>query len=69
MIQLKPNYHLLGLCAEMFKRRSDSGRNYPDTWRVASRKKLESAGVVENKGDNTYYFTDKGLSWFLENKS
>jgi len=68
MIELKPNSHLLALCAEMFKMRIDSGQNYPDDWRVSSRKKLESTGIIENKGNNTFYFTESGLSWFLKHK-
>ena len=60
----------MALCREMFDRRAKYGANYPKSWREASRKKLEDAGLVEQKSydpkyGEMYYFTEEGLSWYL----
>jgi hypothetical protein len=69
-MEIKPSGLIMALCDEMFDRRAQSGKNWPQHLRKSSREKLQGAGFVEPKGrehkvGEVYYFTEAGLSWYL----
>ena len=68
-ITIKKTQRIMQFCNEMYERRMH-GLNYPSSWMVKTREALESAGVVTEVGGigKQYYFTTKGLSWYLKNK-
>jgi len=72
-INLKPTYHVMALCDDMFQRKAACGENYPSNWRTKTREKLQALGLVDKKGrhhmfGDMYYFTEAGLAWYLEQR-
>lgn len=71
---MKVTKPVMALCDEMFERKSGyGGRDWPSCWKKKTREKLVAAGLVESKGHEpkigeVFYFTEAGLSWYLEQR-
>ena len=73
-MEIKPSVLIMSLCDEMFDRKAGfSAKNWPSCWKKKTREKLVDAGIVESKGrepnvGEVYYFTEAGLSWYLDHR-